>query len=390
MMVEENVEQTAGEEQAPEPAESALIGDGPAADESSIADTAGFLKGLIEALVFVSDRPLELKEIARGARVDRARASELIEEIQREHAERGMRLEEVAGGYAFRSNPLYAERLRQYLSLRPTRLSRAQLETLAIVAYRQPITRPEIDDVRGVDSGPVLKGLLERDLVRIIGKKDEPGRPMLYGTTPSFLEAFSLKSLRDLPTLREYTELSEESRQTFETELGVSAPEGPIEGASAVPGSESAEALAEAMGGVASGVETVGDEAAGSVGPEDAAVTEAVDADEAEDRAENEEAGDEDGEDEDEGDDDEDGDDDDEDEEDEEGEDDDEAEEGEDDEEGDDEDDDDDEDEEGDDEDDEDDEDEDDEGEDDDEKVEEKPQKPAPKAQPKPQPKKKK
>jgi hypothetical protein len=114
----------------------------------------------------------------------------------------------------------YAERVRQYLSLRPVRLSRAQLETLAIVAYRQPITRPEIDDIRGVDAGPVLKGLLERDLVRIIGKKDEPGRPMLYGTTPSFLEAFSLKSLRDLPTLREYTELSEESRQTFESELG--------------------------------------------------------------------------------------------------------------------------------------------------------------------------
>src|SRR3954471_3613644 len=229
MMAEENVEQMTGEEQAAEPAESALIGDGPAPDESSIADTTGFLKGLIEALVFVADRPLELKEIARGARVDRARAAELIEEIQREHSERGMRLEEVAGGYAFRSNPLYAERLRQYLSLRPTRLSRAQLETLAIVAYRQPITRPEIDDIRGVDSGPVLKGLLERDLVRIIGKKDEPGRPMLYGTTPSFLEAFSLKSLRDLPTLREYTELSEESRQTFETELGVSAPEGPID-----------------------------------------------------------------------------------------------------------------------------------------------------------------
>src|SRR5690242_13787881 len=107
MMSEENVEQAADEERELEPAESALIGDGPAADEGSIADTTGFLKGLIEALVFVSDKPLELKEIARGARVDRARAQELIEEIQRDCADRGMRLEEVAGGFAFRSNPLY-------------------------------------------------------------------------------------------------------------------------------------------------------------------------------------------------------------------------------------------------------------------------------------------
>src|SRR4051812_13714922 len=229
MMVEENVEQTTGEEQAPEPAESALIGDGPAPDESSITDTTGFLKGLIEALVFVSDRPLELKEIARGARVDRARASELIEEIQREHAERGMPLEEVAGGSAFRSTPLSAERPRQYLSLRPTRLSRAQLETLAIVAYRQPITRPEIDDIRGVDSGPVLKGLLERDLVKILGKKDEPGRPMLYGTSAGFLDLFNMQSLQDLPTLKEFTELSEESRRRFEQQLGEDAPDGPVD-----------------------------------------------------------------------------------------------------------------------------------------------------------------
>src|SRR5689334_8244245 len=122
MMSEENVEQVTPDEGEPEPAESALIGDGPAADEEAVADTGAFLKGLIEALIFVSDKPLELKEIARGARVDRARASELIEEIQRDYAERGLSLTEVAGGFAFRSNPIYAERLRQYLSLRPTRL----------------------------------------------------------------------------------------------------------------------------------------------------------------------------------------------------------------------------------------------------------------------------
>ena len=92
------------------------------------------------------------------------------------------------------------------------RLSRAALETLAIIAYRQPLTRPEVDDLRGVDCGGVLKLLLERGLVKIIGKKDEPGRPLLYGTTSAFLELFGLKSLRDLPTLRQFTELTEESQ----------------------------------------------------------------------------------------------------------------------------------------------------------------------------------
>src|SRR5262249_17517159 len=166
----------------------------PASATEAVEPTGPYLKGLIEAVLFVSDHPLELKDVARPARIDRARAQELLDELARDYEGRGIRLELVAGGYAFRSSPDYADRVRQYLSLRPVRLSRAQLETLAIVAYRQPITRPEIDDVRGVDSGPVLKGLLERDLIRIIGKKDEPGRPMLYGTTGGFLEAFSLKS----------------------------------------------------------------------------------------------------------------------------------------------------------------------------------------------------
>jgi segregation and condensation protein B len=94
------------------------------------------------------------------------------------------------------------------------------VETLAIIAYRQPITRPEVDDIRGVDSGPVLKLLLERDLVRILGKKDEPGRPLLYGSTTVFLEFFGLRSLKDLPTLEEFTELSEDSRRVVERELG--------------------------------------------------------------------------------------------------------------------------------------------------------------------------
>jgi hypothetical protein len=107
---------------------------------------------------------------------------------------------------------------------RPVRLTRAQLETLAIVAYRQPITRPEIEDVRGVDSGSALKVLLERNVIKILGKKDEAGRPMLYGTSTEFLELFGLKSLRDLPTLKEFTELSAESRDIFERRIGEPLP----------------------------------------------------------------------------------------------------------------------------------------------------------------------
>src|SRR4051812_14482229 len=206
-----------------------LLGEGPSdVDESRVDDTGAYLKGLLEALLFVSDRPLEIKDLARAAKIDKKRVEELVEEIRSDYQQRGVRLDEVGDGFAFRSNPAYSEYVRGYLSLRPVRLSRAQLETLSIVAYRQPITRPEVDDIRGVDAGPVLKGLLERDLVRIIGKKDEPGRPMLYGTTQTFLQVFSLKSLRDLPTLREFTELNDESRKTFAEELGEEAPEGPI------------------------------------------------------------------------------------------------------------------------------------------------------------------
>ena len=109
------------------------------------------------------------------------------------------------------------------LAGKPQRLSRAMLETLAIVAYRQPITRPEIDDIRGVDCGPVLKTLLDRGLVRMIGKKEEVGRPILYGTTPEFLRIFSLSDLTELPTLREFHELGAAERAKVDAEAPAGA-----------------------------------------------------------------------------------------------------------------------------------------------------------------------
>jgi segregation and condensation protein B len=178
------------------------------------------LRGLLEALVFASDSPITPKELGKLASAPQKLVKELLAELKGDYATRGMHLDEVAGGWVFRTSPQYAPFVRDLTKQKPVRLTRAQVETLAIIAYRQPITRPEIDDVRGVDSGPVLKLLLERDLVRILGKRDEPGRPLIYGSTGHFLEFFGLKSLKDLPTLREFTELSDESREAFEEEIG--------------------------------------------------------------------------------------------------------------------------------------------------------------------------
>lgn len=180
------------------------------------------LRGLLEALVFASDSPISPKELAKLASAQQKQVKELLAEMKQDFSSHGIHLDEVAGGWVFRTSPQYAPFIRDLTKQKPVRLTRAQVETLAIIAYRQPITRPEIDDVRGVDSGPVLKLLLERDLVRILGKRDEPGRPFIFGTTNNFLEFFGLKSLKDLPTLREFTELTDESRQTYEEELGES------------------------------------------------------------------------------------------------------------------------------------------------------------------------
>ncbi len=184
------------------------------------------LRGLLEALVFASDKPMKAGELAQLASAPVKQVREILDELKTAYAGHGIVLDEVAGGWLFRTNVQFAPFVRELTSERPVKLTRAQVETLAIAAYRQPITRPEIDDIRGVDSGATLKLLLERDLVRILGKKDEPGRPILYGTTAQFLEFFGLKSLKDLPTLREFTELNEESRRVAEAELGTLFPAG--------------------------------------------------------------------------------------------------------------------------------------------------------------------
>lgn len=182
----------------------------PEAEEPVEAVPAGRLGSIIESLLFASDKPLALNELKRllGER-DGAKVTAALEELRERRRETGVNLVSVAGGWHLRTNPENAAWVARILAGKPPRLSRAMLETLAIVAYRQPITRPEIDEIRGVDCGPVLKTLLDRSLVRMIGKKEEVGRPLLYGTTPEFLRTFSLKDLTELPTLREFHELGE-------------------------------------------------------------------------------------------------------------------------------------------------------------------------------------
>ena len=186
----------------------------------------GRLESVIESILFASDRPLPVNELKKlvGERTA-AKVSAALEALRarRDDEGSGIQVIEVAGGWHLRTRPDNVAWVSRLVAGRPQRLTRAMLETLSIVAYRQPITRPEIDDVRGVDCGPVLKTLLDRGLVRMIGKKEEVGRPILYGTTPEFLRIFSLKDLSELPTLREFHELGAAEMAKVDAEAPLSA-----------------------------------------------------------------------------------------------------------------------------------------------------------------------
>jgi segregation and condensation protein B len=166
---------------------------------------------IVEGLLLAAPEPLtaqRLGELVPGANA--STVGELVRELNAEYVEqsRGFEISEVAGGWQLRTCPDLSEYLHALHPRRTVRLSRAALETLAVVAYKQPITRAEIEHVRGVDAGAVLRGLLERDLVRIAGHREIPGRPMLYATTRRFLEVFGLSALEELPTLRDLQEIA--------------------------------------------------------------------------------------------------------------------------------------------------------------------------------------
>ncbi len=169
------------------------------------------VKSVIESLLFVADGPQTLQrfgEVLDG--VDKQTLQDAVNELQREldAQNRGVQLVEVAGGYQLRTAKANADWVKKFLGGRPARMGKATLETLAIVAYRQPITRAEIEAIRGVDVDGVIATLLERNLIRAVARKDVPGRPFLYGTTGEFLQLFNLKDLTHLPTLKEMEEIS--------------------------------------------------------------------------------------------------------------------------------------------------------------------------------------
>ena len=165
---------------------------------------------ILEALLLSSSEPVTPARLGRIVPESSAReVREDLEALNESYASegRGFRIEEISGGYQLRTLPDLAAFVQQLEPVPPLRMSRAGLETLAIIAYKQPVTRAEVEHVRGVDAGPLLRGLLERRLVRIAGHREVPGRPILYATTPRFLEVFGLPGLSDLPTLREIEEL---------------------------------------------------------------------------------------------------------------------------------------------------------------------------------------
>ncbi len=171
------------------------------------------LKGILEALLFVTAEPIPVTRFLAllGAvtkqEVDQALAS-LSHDYEQEG--RGLQLAEVAGGYRIVTKAEFAPWLKRLEKVKaPTKLSRSALESLAIIAYKQPIVRGEVEQIRGVETSGVIRTLLERKLVRIVGRKEEPGRPIMYGTTKVFLEHFGLRDLSQLPPLREFKELGE-------------------------------------------------------------------------------------------------------------------------------------------------------------------------------------
>lgn len=194
---------------------------------------------ILEALLFVAEEPLpvpKLQEILGDTEASETEATVHELAMRLETEGRGLMVQDVAGGFRLATRPEVHGWVQRLQQIRPARLSRAALETLAIVAYRQPITRAEIEAIRGVAVDGVLRTLLERELVRMMGRKAEAGRPMLYGTSLQFLEHFGLRELGDLPTLREINELIGITESGAETPA---SPRGGVEAdATGRPGAE--------------------------------------------------------------------------------------------------------------------------------------------------------
>ena len=180
------------------------------------------LKKSIESIIFISDQPVSVDKLSLAfPNFDRAQIRKCLKDLVDEWngLDRGFMLSEVAGGFQFRTDPKYSEDISNYnKKIKKFRLSRAALEVTAIIAYKQPVTRVEIESIRGVDSSGVINVLLEKRVIDIKGRKEVIGKPFLYGTTPEFLEVFGLKTLNDLPTLKELDEITQNMEPTITLE----------------------------------------------------------------------------------------------------------------------------------------------------------------------------
>ncbi len=198
-MISEEEAEAAAVDAAQEPGETYQIG------------TLSERMAVIETLIFVSGEPLSAKTIADVLNEDRAIVEEAIRELAAEFngRESGLHLRELAGGWQFATRPQYHEHVRAFLRSRPSaKLSLASLETLAVIAYKQPVTVPEILEIRGVQSPSAIKTLLDKKLIVAKGRKDTVGHPMMYGTSKEFLMQFGLKDLSELPSMEDFQDLA--------------------------------------------------------------------------------------------------------------------------------------------------------------------------------------
>jgi segregation and condensation protein B len=169
------------------------------------------ISAAVEALIFVSDEPIAVKTIAEILEEDREIVHSVLENLAEKFNSRagGLQLREVAGGWQISTRPEFHEEIRRFLKTRPNaKLSLAALETLAVIAYKQPVTVPEILQIRGVQSGSAIKTLLDRRLIVAKGRKETVGRPMMYGTSKEFLLQFGLKDLSELPSIEDFEDLT--------------------------------------------------------------------------------------------------------------------------------------------------------------------------------------
>jgi segregation and condensation protein B len=215
---EEILDEAALNEEASRELEAMVAAESPAAETESSEDSGTYVvqnaaerSAIIEALIFVSEEPLSAKTMAEVLREDREVVEATVAELAKEFNGRnsGLQLREVAGGWQFATRPEYHEHVRAYLKSRPSaKLSIASLETLAVIAYKQPVTVPEILEIRGVQSPSSIKTLLDKKLIVAKGRKETVGRPMMYGTSKDFLIQFGLKDLGELPSMEDFQDLS--------------------------------------------------------------------------------------------------------------------------------------------------------------------------------------